>query len=213
MNTTGIVHDALRGQAREELAQHKERVADALQGLVTTIDKLPTVLLADSAPQVRPVLRAPTHGARAARSRARAFAGARAQLRRTRAADIGRHKGPAVAGGGDPQNQGGARAAPRAASAERHGDARALQRTTPCTRRHLRRRRGPPASRAQILGQLPADLSAYDSLVDELQQRWAAPSGALHSVRVAHVAPHGAPAVYSCAAAALMHGTHVGLPE
>ncbi|GBF88126.1 hypothetical protein Rsub_00838 [Raphidocelis subcapitata] len=94
MYTKGFnVHDALRGQAREELSQHKERVTDALQGLVTTIDKLPSVLLAESAPQIS--------------------AATKALLSR----EAGVHK------------------------------------------------------TKEILAQLPADLSAYDSLVDELQQR------------------------------------------
>jgi len=36
----------------DELQQHKERVTDKLQGLVTTIDKLPSILTAETA-QVR----------------------------------------------------------------------------------------------------------------------------------------------------------------
>jgi hypothetical protein len=46
------IHQPLAGPQHEELRAHKDRVSDKLQGLVTTVDRIPAVLHAEST-QVR----------------------------------------------------------------------------------------------------------------------------------------------------------------
>jgi hypothetical protein len=46
------VTEPMKGASHEELQQHKERVKEKLEGLVTTIDKIPSIITAENA-QVR----------------------------------------------------------------------------------------------------------------------------------------------------------------
>ena len=58
----GVDVQEFKGPGHADLQAHKERIVDKLQGLLTTVDKLPSILHSESA-QVR--------AARGARGRAR----------------------------------------------------------------------------------------------------------------------------------------------